>query len=150
MAGIKRLLTALKRIFGKSDAPLPHRAAVGRRGEDAAARLLKGKGYKILERNYRTVRGEIDLIVFRDGIVAFVEVRSQTQPAEMDPVYTVTPRKQARVIHAACAYLSERAPLPPNALLRFDVITVRFAPNGSRQDIRHIESAFEAPARGFS
>jgi putative endonuclease len=150
MANFKQLLTVLKRFFHKTEDPLPPRAALGRRGEQAAARFLEGKGYRILERNFRTLRGEIDLIVLRDGTLAFVEVRSQTQPAEIDPVYTITPRKQARVIRAAHAYLNQRGPLPPNTALRFDVITVRFAPDGSQQDLRHIEGAFEAPMRGFS
>ena len=150
MGLLRRLLTALRGLFRSEERPLPPRAALGRKGENAAARFLEGKGYRILDRNYRTLRGEIDLIAFRDGTLAFVEVRSQTQPADIDPLYTVTPRKQARVVRAAHAYCTERRTLRPDATLRFDVVTVRFSPDGSQKDIRHIEAAFEAPPRGFS
>jgi len=134
----------------RPEQPLSPRGKLGRKGERAAARFLEGQGYTVLERNFRTGRGEIDLIVFRDGTLAFVEVRSQTQPAPMDPLYTITRRKQGRIVKAAQAYCTARAPLPPDAVLRFDVVTVRFAADGTEQDIRHIEAAFEAAPRGFS
>jgi putative endonuclease len=150
MGLLRRLLMALKGGSRDEERPAPPRAALGRKGENAAARFLEGKGYRILERNFRTLRGEIDLIAFRDGTLAFVEVRSQTQPSELDPLCTVTPRKQARVVRAAHAYCAGRRPLPPETMLRFDVVAVRFTADGSQQDIRHIEGAFEASPRGFS
>ena len=47
---------------------------VGDNGEDFAARLLADSGYEILERNYRTKYGEIDIIACRDGVLHFIEV----------------------------------------------------------------------------
>ncbi|NLW50806.1 MAG: YraN family protein [Candidatus Brocadiaceae bacterium] len=141
---LRHLPGILKRLLGGPDAPPDPRAALGRRGEQAAARLLRRTGYRILERNFRTPRGEIDLVAFRRGTLVFVEVRSQTQPAPFDPIYTITPQKQARVVRAAHAYLAGHAGRHPDTALRFDVVTVLFAPDGARQEIRHVEGAFEA------
>ena len=147
---LRRLLAAVGRLVRGPEQPLSPKARLGRKGERAAARFLQGKGYTVLERNFRTGRGEIDLIVFRDGTLAFVEVRSQTQPAPMDPLYTITRGKQRHIVKAAQAYCTARGPLPPDAVLRFDVVTVRFGPDGTEQGIRHVEGAFETTRRGFS
>ncbi len=106
-----RSLPGLRRAA--EDDPSPRRA-VGRRGERAAARHLKRQGYRILERNYATRRGEVDIVAFRYGVLAFVEVRSQTEPVLIDPVVTVTRAKQLRVIKAAQAYCTRHG-LPPRA-----------------------------------
>jgi putative endonuclease len=125
------------------------RAAVGRRGEVEAVRLLKRKGYEIVERNYRVTRGEVDVIAFRDGVLAFVEVRSRTEPAQIAPVRTVTPRKQARIIRAARTYATLNGPLPDDCHMRFDIVSVLFPGGGGRPAVEHIEDAFHEGARGF-
>ena len=150
MGHLRRLLAAVGRLVRRPEQPLSPRGKLGRKGERAAARFLEGQGYTVLERNFRTGRGEIDLIVFRDGALAFVEVRSQTQPAPIDPLYTITRRKQGRIIKAAQAYCTARGPLPPDAVLRFDVVTVRFGRDGTEQGIQHVEDAFETTRRSFS
>jgi len=123
---------------------LPERHRVGRRGEDEAVVHLKRHGYTILERNFLTRGGEIDIVAFHDGTVAFVEVRAVTGPARFDPRYTVGHRKQARLTRAAQAYASLHRLARENVMMRFDVITVIFQPPHGEPDLRHIEGAFEA------
>jgi len=124
------------------------RRAVGRRGEGAAVRHLKRQGYRILERNFGTRRGEVDIVAFRDGVLAFVEVRSQTEPVLVDPAATVTRAKQLRVIKAAQSYCTAHRLPRDDVALRFDVIAVRFG-QGAKAQVRHIEDAFGTSARRF-
>ena len=150
MRHVRKLPGFFKRIFAGRQAGLSASALVGRRGEKEAARFLRGKGYKVLARNYRITQGEIDLVAFRDGVLAFVEVRAQTQPGLFDPLYTITRRKQRRIIKAAQTYTSLNQPIEEDILLRFDVITVLFDERGRRQEINHVEGAFHESPRGFS
>jgi putative endonuclease len=110
--------------------------------EEAVARYLQRKGYTILERNFSCVSGEIDIIAFRDGAVAFVEVRSVTEPAGLDPLQTVTPAKQRRLVRAAQHYISLRDLRKENVELRFDVVGVRRTSAGRIHEINHVENAF--------
>lgn len=112
---------------------------LGDRGENLAARFLRDLGYKILERNFRTTVGEID-IVARDGqTLVFVEVKSRAydDPAPEDQVNAA---KQHQVTKAAKSYLSRFGVEPP---ARFDVVAVLW-PEGRNPIIRHTPNAFEA------
>jgi len=129
---------------------MPPHAMLGRRGEKAAARHLKRSGYAILERNYTVMEGEIDLIAFRDGTIVFVEVRSQTEPALIDPLRTVNRRKQSRVIRAAKHYASVHRLDAEDVELRFDVIRVLFGPRRGEPKLTHVEAAFGTSARMVS
>jgi len=97
------------------------RAGLGPHGEEVAGRYLRERGYRIIARNWRCRFGEIDLIA-RDGdTLVFVEVKTRTQLGFGGPEGAVTPRKQARLIAAARAYLSSvETELP----VRFDVVAV--------------------------
>jgi putative endonuclease len=134
----------ISRLLGRRKANASPTARLGRRGEDEAARYLKGKGYEILERNFRVKQGEIDLVAFREGEIAFVEVRAQTGPPLIEPLETITRRKQRRVTKAAQTYATLNDLERRGVALRFDVITVIFDGEGRRQDIRHLKGAFEA------
>ncbi len=123
---------------------------LGRRGEKEAARYLKGEGYTILERNFRARQGEIDLVVFRDGVLAFVEVRAQTEPAMIDPLRTITRGKQRRIIKAAQTYLAANEARMADVAMRFDVVTVLFDRAGRPVRTNHVEGAFQVSPRGFS
>ncbi len=100
----------------------PHarrRAGAGSRCEDAAAHFLVSKGLTIVARNFRTRRGEIDLIA-RDGeVLVFVEVRLRSSAAFGGAVASITPAKCARLVAAAGAYLTRLGREPP---CRFDAI----------------------------
>ena len=114
--------------------------ALGDFGEERAARYLRRKGYRIVERNYRCRQGEIDIIAERREFLVFVEVKLRKDERFAEAREFVTAAKQRRILAAAQLWLaqheSERQP-------RFDVIEV-YAPQGERGPIRieHIEDAF--------
>ena len=147
---LREIALFLKRLLKRREAGLSPTTRLGRLGEDEAARHLKSKGYTILERNYGTKQGEIDLVAFRDGVLAFVEVRAQTEPSVTDPLETITRRKRRRVIQAARAYASQHHLDRQDVSLRFDVIAVLFDEQQHRRRIEHVEDAFQAPAPGLS
>jgi putative endonuclease len=119
--------------------PSPERVAAFRTGLSAEARAaayLMAKGYCILARRFRTRYGEIDLVVRRRNLVAFVEVKARASLDEA--AYAVTPRQQRRIIDAAQAWLMAH-PEHADFELRFDVMLI--AP---RRLPRHLLAAFDA------
>jgi putative endonuclease len=80
---------------------------VGAWGEQAAANYLAERGYEIAARNVRTPYGEIDLIVRKDGLTIFVEVKARTSKSMGPPEIAVTPRKQAHMLACAGHYAQE-------------------------------------------
>ncbi|MBO5305960.1 MAG: YraN family protein [Clostridia bacterium] len=119
-------------------------------GEKAAADLLKKKGYRILEKNFRAGKNEIDIIASNRRDIVFVEVKTRTLSALGDlpygsPLEAVDTPKQKRTLAAASAYLykSETDLMP-----RFDIIEVYLEHRGrlfktlSVAKICHIEDAF--------
>ncbi len=111
---------------------------LGKKGEDRAARFLSKQGYKILERNYRTPSGELDLIALHQGAVVFIEVKTRTSDAFGAPELAVTPQKQRRMIKAALGYIKRKKfhQVP----CRFDVVAISAA---SEKEIELIQNAFE-------
>src|SRR3989442_14783327 len=81
------------------------RSVLGEEGERAAARFLEARGYRILERNYRTRRGEIDLIAEDGGMLVFVEVKVRLDDRFGGPAAAITRAKQARIARLAQQYL---------------------------------------------
>jgi putative endonuclease len=108
----------------------------GAEGERKAAAFMAEHGWTVLERNFRSVGGEIDIIAEKGDTVAFVEVKTWDvlPPGELE--HSVDSRKQARIARAACSWLSRRAGLSGRRL-RFDVIFL-----GGESGVRHIENAF--------
>lgn len=116
--------------------------AVGRFGEQLAATYLCDAGLTILERNWRCVQGELD-IVARDGqILVFVEVKTRSSSAYGDPAEAVSPAKADRLRTLALLWLAEHRVADtywPH--LRFDVVSVlRLAPGGP--SVRHLKAVF--------
>jgi putative endonuclease len=107
-------------------------------GEDLALRYLTRRGYRLVERNYRTRRGEIDLIVRNEDTLVFVEVKLRRTTGFGDPLEAVTPRKQATIRAIAVQYLADHN--PSFDTLRFDVVGILAARDGLR--IEHVEDAF--------
>lgn len=115
---------------------------LGKRGEEEALKFLLHKGYKLLEKNFRSFLGEIDLIVTDDGKeVIFVEVRAKTDNVFCEPYETVTKKKQARLYRLAEYYLASRKDYQ-NLSSRFDVISIILSPEGALAKLEHIENAF--------
>jgi putative endonuclease len=107
-------------------------------GEEIARRYLARKGYELLESNYRTRRGELDLISRQDHTLVIVEVKLRRGSAYGTPLEAVTPRKQRAIRLMAEEYLAERA--PDFQSLRFDVVGIPL--RGERTEITHIQDAF--------
>lgn len=110
----------------------------GSAGECSAADYLKKKKYKILGQNFTCRFGEIDLIAQHEGFIVFVEVKTRRDENYATAREFVTRAKQERVMKTAMLWLQQNnVDLQP----RFDVIEVVGA--GKRQEITHIENAFE-------
>lgn len=105
----------------------------GRIGETAAAWWLRLKGWRVLDRRVRTPVGEVDLIVRRPGLVAFVEVKARATGADLD--HAIDARRLARVA-AAADYLGPRY-MEPGDDMRVDVVLI-----ARGRSLRHIENAW--------
>ena len=116
--------------------------SLGQRGEAAAARFLKTKGFIIVARSDRGRLGEIDLVAVDDRTVVFVEVKTRTSHDAGHPADAVDDEKQRRLTRLALTYLKRHSLLEHPA--RFDVIAITW-PDGKRKPrIEHFPSAFEA------
>lgn len=114
--------------------------SLGAVGENKAAEYLKKHGYKIVDKNYRCRVGEIDIIAQKDGVIAFVEVKSRKDTSFAEAKEFVGYAKQQRIIKTAMLWLSgHECDLQP----RFDVIEI-YPSKGllSQYKINHIENAF--------
>jgi putative endonuclease len=123
---------------GRAGEKTDGKRAEGNRAEEEAARHLEAEGHVILERNFRAVRGEIDLITRDRGVIVFVEVKSATSDRFGPPEERVTWRKQRQIGKVALAFLTDRG--LGQADCRFDVVSV--IRSGGRSELRHIENAF--------
>ena len=104
----------------RTNAPEPTaRAGLGARAETLAADYLARQGLVLVARNFRTRRGEIDVIVRDRDTLVFVEVRLRSRAAYGGAAASITPAKRARLLAAAHAYLATLAREPP---CRFDAI----------------------------
>lgn len=93
---------------------------LGKFAENRAEKLLSEAGLRILQRNYRCRRGEIDLIAQDGDTQVFVEVRSRSRQDYGTAAESITSTKQRRIIAAARQYLATMPSIPP---CRFDVVT---------------------------
>jgi len=120
----------------------PYRAAValGPAGEAEAARHLEARGWRILERGYRTRAGEIDLIADDHGVIVFIEVKSRRGLRCGRPAEAVGARKRSHIVRVAQIYLMRRG--GPEAACRFDVVEVMALP-GEDYRIHHLRDAFQ-------
>ncbi len=111
---------------------------IGVLGEEVAACFLERAGYRILARNWRAGRLELDLVV-RDGeTIAFVEVKTR-RPGPQRPAEAVDRRKRAHLRRAAARWIASRREWASE--YRFDVVAVTLGP-GRRATVRHDVGAF--------
>lgn len=94
----------------------------GRKGEEEAARQLLARGYEIVARNFRTARGEIDIIARHEGILVFAEVKTRKNSRFGAPQEAVDFRKQERLRMMARYYLYRKG--TPDLPCRFDIVSV--------------------------
>ena len=115
------------------------RKELGKYAEDETAVFLKGKGYKILERNYTTQLGEIDLIAKKGASTVFIEVKSRSSPLFGSPYLRITEKKKKTILKTALLYLKAHGLVNKEA--RIDVVAVSFdKPRDKKFEL--IENAF--------
>jgi putative endonuclease len=113
----------------------------GSEGEEIARKYLKEKGYRILDLNFQTRTGEIDIIAMDRDIVVFIEVKTSTGRTFGDPLAWVPTWKQRRIVRVSRIYLLRNR--LHDAQARYDVVTVDPA-----RRVCHVEDAFR-PADEF-
>src|SRR5882724_5291397 len=117
----------------------PEHLRRGELGERAAKKHLKKLGLKFLTANFRSARGEIDLI-FRDGdCLAFVEVKTRSSEEWTRPAAAVNAERRRRLSKCALDYL--RLLKNPAVKIRFDIVEVLLA-EGKVSEVRHLPNTF--------
>jgi putative endonuclease len=110
----------------------------GKQGEALAEEYLRGKGFIILEKNYRYGHKEIDLIGKDGNTIVFIEVKAGRSKSFGAPEWRVTLRKQKNLIEAASDFIQKKN--TTDCDFRFDVLTIRYEKGG--EIIDHIKNAF--------
>ena len=110
---------------------------LGKLGEDLAVQYLTDKGYEILERNWRNIHKEIDIIAKEGDDLVIVEVKARQTDEYGEPDIAVTKRKQRMLIAAANAYILRNN---LDMSTRFDIVSIVF--KDGEPVIEHIEDAF--------
>lgn len=112
--------------------------SIGEQGEKIARDYLEKKGYDIVETNYRFGHGEIDIIVRKDQLLIFVEVKTKKFGDFGDPINWINRKKQRQIGRIAKGYLYENNITDLDC--QFDVITLNYEDGAYK--INHIENAF--------
>jgi putative endonuclease len=112
-----------------------NRRVRGANGESEAQAYLESQGYTVLARNFRTRRGEVDLVARRDDRLAFVEVKSWASYRADSLEYAIGDRKRRRIVEVTRCYLHQH-PQPDNVRIAFDVILLH------EGRLNHIQDAF--------
>lgn len=117
---------------------------LGIRGEREASRALKRAGYKIVERNFHSSFGEIDLIATDGDTLVFIEVKTRSSAAYGTPKEAVDRRKQGRIVKSSMEYLAQKWQ-GPEPLVRFDVVSIVVSQEaGGEFNCEIIKDAFSA------
>lgn len=114
------------------------RAQFGQWGEEKACEYLLAEGYSIIERNYRSEYGEIDIIAGKKSIITFVEVKSRKNLAFGRPAEAVTKNKQIKIHNTAFYYLQQNR--ISYRSMSFDVIEIIL--DETKTQINHIKHCF--------
>ena len=117
------------------DRQTPDRQTLGRLGEDAAVLAYAAAGLRPVARRWRRAEGELDLVLRRDDLLVFCEVKARRGRRCGLPEEAVGPRRLARLRRVVRRYLHEE---PPRGVqhFRFDVAAVEFAPDGGGLSVR--------------
>ena len=116
---------------------MPSNHSLGEWGEDAARLFLEMCGYKCLDRRWRRSGGEIDLVVQRDGLLVFVEVKTRGPRCGTGPEAWVTRPQLRRLRRMAVRWIAEH-PGCRNRGYRFDVVAVAHGGSRGGSEIRHL------------
>ena len=116
---------------------------LGALGERLAGDHLVRRGFRIVERNFRTRFGELDIVAFDGRVLAFCEVKTRRmRPGQASPFDAIRALKRTQVRRMAAVWLNARSDRPYAQELRFDAIGVTFDLSGRLLSIEHLEGAF--------
>lgn len=115
--------------------------AFGNKSEQEAARYLEKRGYRIIDRNVRFRRGEIDLVAYDGDVLVFVEIKARRGVAYGGTRWAVDERKQRRLSRLAMQYLSKRS--GSAGACRFDLVLIEGSSAGP-MTVELIQNAFDA------
>ena len=110
---------------------------LGKKGEQLAIEFLVEKGYKILEKNYRYLKAEVDIIAQKENVLAVVEVKTRSSDYFGNPQDFVNPKKIKLLLSAIDNYVIEK---DLDVEVRFDIIAIIHKNNNTK--IEHLEDAF--------
>jgi putative endonuclease len=110
---------------------------LGDKGEKLAIDFLRENGYKILEKNYRYLKAEVDIIAQKEGFLVAVEVKTRSSDYFGDPQDFITPKKIKLLVSAIDYYVVQK---DLDIEVRFDVIAIVYQKNNIK--IEHLENAF--------
>lgn len=123
--------------FWRKAAPGP----LGQRGEDLAVKHLKRAGFRILKRNARYGKFEIDIVAQEGDTIAFVEVKTRKSNSFLEPEANVTPVKQRHIRRAAAMYINRQN--DPTKYYRYDVVSI-VMPDEGKPRVTLLRDAFRA------
>jgi putative endonuclease len=112
----------------------------GEKGESIAVNCLKKQGYRIIELNYRTKLGEIDIIAKQGKTLVFIEVKARKSSRFGRPELAVTPKKQRKISMVALYYL--KSTKQSNAKARFDVVAINSAKENPKKTKENFDGSF--------
>ncbi|KKL60264.1 hypothetical protein LCGC14_2207050 [marine sediment metagenome] len=112
------------------------------KGENLAKKFLKKNGYKILKRNYVSKNGEIDIVAYDRGTIAFVEVKTRLSESFGPPELAITNKKRSKIIRTALNYLITNKIEEMD--YRFDVVSILFKKDSNNPNIELLKNAFTA------
>lgn len=128
------------------------RGHIGRQGEEIAVSMLRRKRCRILDRNFRTRLGELDIVLMEDNTLVFCEVKARVSGGSRtpDPLEAIRPAKRRQVRQMAAIWLSQQSRSRDRANrrylevkeMRFDVIGVLLGPGRSAPKVEHLSDAF--------
>lgn len=114
---------------------------IGKKGEDTAEKYLKKHGYRIIEKNYKSPSGEIDIIALDNGTIVFIEVKTRRNDEFGPPELSVNATKRQKIIKSAFHFLAAKR--IKDIPCRFDIVAITESPDRKDKKINLIKDAFE-------
>jgi len=131
----KDIATRWRWFWGRRALPDTVASERGRLGEEAAARLARERGWKIVARNWRHGRDELDMVAWDGPVLVFAEVRAREARALVSGYHSVTRRKKNALARAIRAY--RRGMSQPPAHFRFDIVEVKVSDGAVGEVLLH-------------
>ena len=118
---------------------MSYQKKIGYMGEKLAADYLKDQGYQLLDQNYNTRYGELDLVMLDNGSLVFVEVKTRTSEKFGPPEASITSSKLAHIQDAGLLWMQEHSESPDD--WRIDVVSILLDQKGQIKNIHHFINA---------